>query len=70
MDCSYIDARRGKEDSMNPLINTNLDMYVKDLVDHYIPGKSGEDKDSTGCAKTSPNRSVDTNPPTGENKRQ
>jgi len=55
---------------MNPLINTDLGMYLKELVDHYIPGKSGEDKDLAGGAKTSPKRSDDTNPTTGEKKRQ
>ncbi|MCB2168711.1 MAG: hypothetical protein KQI78_13705 [Deltaproteobacteria bacterium] len=58
---------------MNPLVNRDLNTYVKELVDHYIAGKACKDKEPAGCEKTSPNRSDDTNPSTvkkGRNERK
>ena len=55
---------------MNPLVNRDLNTYVKELVDHYIDGKACKDKEPAGCEKTSPNRSDDMNPSTGEKREQ
>jgi hypothetical protein len=63
-------AKRGKEVVMNPLVNTDLQTYLKELVDHHLPGKDSEDKDPAGSVKSSLHWSDEPCPPTGEEKGQ
>ena len=53
---------------MNPLVNTDLDTYLRELVDHHLPGKDGQGKDSTPRPKNLRKRSNETAPPTVEEK--
>lgn len=55
---------------MNPLVNTDLQTYLKELVDHHLPGKDSEDKDPAGNVKSSLHWSDEPCPPTGEEKGQ
>jgi hypothetical protein len=36
---------------MNPLVNTELQAYLKELIDQHIPGKGGEDEVCAGKEK-------------------
>lgn len=47
---------------MNPLVNTDLHTYLRELVDHHLPDKDGEDKDRAGKAKPSFHQMANTRP--------
>lgn len=68
MDCSCIVATRQKEALMNPLANTDLHTYLRELVDHHFPGKDDEDKDPIASPKVLHERSAGKAPSTGDEK--
>jgi hypothetical protein len=53
---------------MNPLANTDLQTYIRNLVNDHLPGKDDGDRDSTPRTKTRHRRSDDKAPPTGAKK--
>ena len=53
---------------MNPLVNTDLHTYLRELVDHHLPDKDGEDKDPAANPKVLNKRSGDEAPLTGDEK--
>jgi hypothetical protein len=42
---------------MNPLANSDLQTYVRQLVDRHLPDKGGEDNDPTAVSKVRPKSS-------------
>ena len=55
---------------MNPLVNTDVHRYVKDLIDRHIPNEDSKMDDSSGIPKGTPDRSEDVYSSTGEEKGQ
>ena len=51
---------------MDPLANTDLETYIKNLVDHHLPGKDDQAKDSPTRQKTFHKRPDDKVSPTGK----
>ena len=44
---------------MNPLVNTDVDHYVKDLIERHIAGKEGEARDTADRQKDASDRTED-----------
>ena len=55
---------------MNPLVNTDVDHYVKDLIERHIAGEEGEARDSVDRQKDASDRREDISPPTGKEKKR
>jgi hypothetical protein len=53
---------------MDPLANTDLQTYIKNLVDHHLPDKADREKDSATRRKTLNKRSDDKVSPKGKAK--
>ena len=53
---------------MDPLANTDLETYIKSLVDHHLPDKDDQGKGSTSRQKTFHKRPDDKASPTGREK--
>jgi hypothetical protein len=53
---------------MNPLVNTELQAYVKELIDQNFPGKDDEDQDPVASPKVLHKRSGDKAQSTGDEK--
>ena len=53
---------------MDPLANTDLQTYIKNLVDHHLPGQDDKDEASRTPPKAMRKRSDDKAPPTGREK--
>ena len=68
MDCCVYEAMRGKETTMDPLANTDLQTYIKNLVDYHWSDMDDQAKDATTRRKTRHKRSDDKAPPTGREK--
>ena len=51
---------------MNPLVNTDVHRYVKDLIDHHIPNRTNATEDLADTSKSTPKRSEDTSSSTKE----
>lgn len=54
---------------MNPLVNTDVNRYVKDLIDRHIPNESREDKAGAGKAEEGGRRSGANRPADVEERR-
>ena len=53
---------------MDPLANTDLQTYIRDLVDRHLPDKDRRETDATTRPKNLPKRSDDNVTPTGKEK--
>ena len=51
---------------MNPLVNTDVHRYVKDLIDRHIPNEAGKTEDWSNTSKRTPKRSEDVSSSSGE----
>ena len=53
---------------MDPLANTDLETYIKNLVDHHLPDKGDQERDLTSRQNTFHKRPDDKASPTGREK--
>ena len=74
MDCSGNDAMGDKEMTMNPLANTDLQTYLRNLVDRHMPDwEDGHGKEGATHPETLDKPSDDSddmNPPSTDAKKQ